>query len=166
MVNKFTLNRVGRMLFIVSLPWTACFTLLTLIGYTTFSTELVFSQVALFYFMVAMGMIWTLVTPLYLSLALAHAKERVLVQYGEHIDMVFRKLVESPSQENADRYRWLATQQTELLRIRTGAISAWTLFGVISLNTYIVAVSLAYPFLKYRTGLDEIHQWFNRVFLP
>ena len=55
MVNKFTLNRVGRMLFIVSLPWTACFTLLTLIGYTTFSTELVFSQVALFYFMVAMG---------------------------------------------------------------------------------------------------------------
>ena len=77
-----------------------------------------------------------------------------------------RLLVESPSQENADRYRWLATQQTELLRIRTGAISRWTLIGVISLNIYIVSISLAYPFLKYRIGLDEIHQWFNRVFLP
>ena len=102
----------------------------------------------------------------YLALALVHAKERVLVRYGEHIDAAFRKLIQSPIQENADRYRWLATQQTELLRIRTGAISRWTLIGVISLNIYIVSISLAYPFLKYRIGLDEIHQWFNRVFLP
>jgi hypothetical protein len=80
--------------------------------------------------------------------------------------MAFRKLVESSSQENADRYRWLATQQTELLRIRMGAMSGWILFGVICLNTYIVALSLAYPFLKYRIGLDDIHLWFNRVFIP
>lgn len=93
------------MLLALSLPWTAYYTLFTVIGHATFSVQLVFSQPALYYFLVSLGTIWTLLTPLYLSLALGHAKARVLARYGEHIDVAFRKPVENSIQENADRYR-------------------------------------------------------------
>lgn len=163
-VNKFSLSRVGSMILLVSIPWTGCYFLLTLVGYLTFSKNLVFSQIALFYFMVSLGCVWTLVTPLYLSRALSKAKERVLAQYGEHVEGAFRVFLENPTQEHLDRYRWLSTQQSEVLAIRTGALSHKALAGVVLLNVFILSTAFCYPFVKYNISPGDVGQWLMQTF--
>lgn len=157
-VNEYSLNRVGRMIFIVSIPWAVCFSLLTCIGYLTFSKNLVFSQLALFYFMVGFGLIWTFLTPIYLARALGSSKEKILATYGEHLDVAFRRFLEAPTSENSERFRWLKDQQVELLRIRGSSMSKLTFAGLVVVNAYVLGVASIYPLLKFNIKPNQIYE--------
>lgn len=164
-INRSGLNRIGRTILIVSLPWTACYSLLTLIGYGSFSKNLVISQLLLFYFMISVGLVWTLVTPVYLRSAIVSSKEKLLSMYGEHLDTAFSEFLVAPSKDSAERYAWLKDRQRDVLEIGGAAMSRLTLVGVITVNVYIILVGLLYPFFKFDWSLRGVLDQFGRAFL-
>jgi hypothetical protein len=149
----------------VSIPYTLLYTFFTLIGYLTFSRELVLPQLALFYLMVRIGCIWTLVTPVYFSRALGRAKERVVARYRGHLEESFKSLLEDPSPEHLERYHWLKAQQSEVLDITTAALGVSVRTGVVAVNAYILVTAFLYPFAKFRVSPQDAVDWFSATFM-
>lgn len=158
-VNRYSLERIGWSILLVSVPYTIVFSSLTLVGYLTFSKDLVVAQLGLFYLMVGVGYVWTLVTPVFFSRALARAKEKVVAQYRAHLEEAFRTLVESPTEEHLKRYHWLKAQQQEVLSIGTRTLSGPVLMGILLINTYILTVAVLYPFAKFGISARDAMGW-------
>lgn len=163
-VNRYSLERIGGMMLTVSVPYALCYTMLTIIGYLSFSVRLVVSQLVLFYFMTGMGCVWTLVTPLYFSRALARAKEKVVARYRVHLEDSFKTLLEDPNPQHLERYHWLKLQQKEVLDISTRTLSTPVLIGVIAINTYILMIAVLYPFAKFHISSTDIVHWLQGTF--
>jgi hypothetical protein len=125
----------------------------------------VISQLLLFYFMISVGLVWTLVTPAYLRSAIMSSKEKLLSMYGEHLDTAFSEFLVAPSKESAERYAWLKDRQRDVLEIGGAAMSRLTLVGVITVNAYIILVGLLYPFFKFDWSLRGVLDQFGRAFL-
>jgi hypothetical protein len=162
-VSSASLNRVGKMIFLVSIPYTLEYLMFTMIGYLMFSKGIIVIQLALFYFMVSLGCIWTLVTPLYFSKALLKAKEKVISKYSEHIEEAFKILLNNPNNDNLERYHWLKKQQKEFLSLKTLTLTPWTLIGVLCVNILILSTALWYPFIKWDISLSSVLLWFKNI---
>lgn len=164
-VNQHSINKVGKMILMVSIPYTILFFTLTLIGYLSFSQEVVVAQLLLFYFMVCIGLVWTILTPYYFSNALKKAKDNVLAKYNRHIENAFQELISHPDSESLEKYKWLKNQQKEMLSISTSSFTITITIGIILLNMFIVTVAILYPFFKYQAYYSDVLLWLEQTFI-
>ncbi len=164
-VNLLAVQKIGKIILIISLPWTFDYLAFTIIGFITFSNSIIFLQLSLFYFMVFLGCIWTLVTPYFFVVSLSKSKVRMISRYSEHIEKSFNKLIDNPNDENLEKYRWLIKQQSEFLNIKTNPLSLGTRISIYLLNFFIIVSALFYPFLKFNISTEDIQKWFNSMFI-
>lgn len=164
-LNLVSLQKIGKVIFYVSVPWAFDYFAFTLIGFLTFSNNVIVIQLLCFYFMVGIGCIWTLLTPYYLSKSLDNSKNRILSKYSEHLEIAFNRLLDNPNQENLERYHWLQRQQKEFVNIKTSPLSRSTIVGIALINLFIFSIAVLYPFLKFKISFEDVINWLKFTFI-
>jgi len=165
MMDSVSLRKIGRIIFIVSVPWTSLGFCFTVLGYLSFSKDIILIQLALFYFLIFLGITWTVLTPFYFSKSLGKAKNKIVVRYGHHIEENFNAFLNNPDNKNLERHKWLINAQDEILKIKTTIISKGDFIGILGINVFILAIGILYPFVKWNISFSDLIEWFQSVFI-
>jgi hypothetical protein len=163
-VDAVSFNKVGRMILMVSLGLYVIFISFTMIGYFTFSRQIVIIQLVLFYFFIYLGCIWTIITPYHFSKSLSRAKDLVLFKFREHLEERFTSFISNPTVENLENYQWFIRAQRSILKIKTKAISNIDNLGLILINILIFLTAIIFPLVQFKVKISDIVNFIATIF--
>lgn len=161
-VGSASFDLVGRRILWLSVMWTGGFLALSAIGYISFSEHHAWLQLTLYYVMIFLGCLWTVLGPWSFSKALGKAKDQALQDYNMHVEDAFRTFLGAPDERSLERYNWLRKHQREVIGIRSSGLLAPTWTGFVITNLVILVVGISYPFAKFHVQLPTaLSSWFD-----
>jgi hypothetical protein len=121
------------------------------------------------FFFVTLGslilLIWSVGMPFMMHRAAQTSKSKAVLEYSKHIDEGFKAFLKNPSDNTANRYKWLVNNQMVVKGISTWPLSwAQTIFAIIGCNVFMCMMTVFY--VIQRTGQwNSIKQWLNAILL-